>query len=247
MCFLAYTAPKKVCSRCSLSFPWEAFVTQKHTPDGMGYWCRECRNTWWNEWHAVNKAPQRALEAAERKKERARLKALLPPPDKKPRNAEKHRMANAAYRLRHPERIPIIERKARSKYLAKHPELPRIGKQRYEARKRGLPDSFTEEQWHFALTYWQHCCAVCGSQESFWTTFAADHWIPLASPNCPGTVATNIIPLCHGGRGCNNSKNASEPHAWLVKRLGARKAAKIEKAITTYFAQVALVFADKAS
>lgn len=237
MCFLAYVVPTKRCARCANSYPWAEFVFQRHSRDGMGSWCRSCRNTHWNQRYAL-KAPERALKAAARKQERERLKALTPK-IKKPRNAEKHRKANATYRQRHPEKIRETERKARPKYLDKHPELRRIVKSRYRARKQNLPDTFTVEQWAFALSYWGNCCAICSCQESFWTTFAADHWIPLSSSTCPGTIAQNILPLCHGTNGCNNSKNDSEPHAWLLRRFGASKTAKLEKAITAYFAIVA--------
>jgi len=106
------------------------------------------------------------------------------------------------------------------------------------ARKRGLPDDFTVDQWQRCLDYFNHCCAVCGRQmkDLFGThTVAMDHWIPLSSPDCPGTVAHNIVPLCHGEGGCNNSKGAKIPETWLKKRFGGRKAKAIVARIEAYF------------
>src|SRR5581483_2176482 len=58
----------------------------------------------------------------------------------------------------------------------------------YVARKRSLPDTFTERDWQRALEYWDYKCAVCGRPRGLWHTLAADHWIPLTAPDCPGTV-----------------------------------------------------------
>jgi hypothetical protein len=59
----------------------------------------------------------------------------------------------------------------------------------------------------------------------------------LTEPN-PGTVAHNILPLCHGEGGCNNSKRNKEPRQWLVEQLGQRKANAVYKRIMAYFEMV---------
>lgn len=93
------------------------------------------------------------------------------------------------------------------------------------------------------LAYWHHACAICGNEEGVYWTLAYDHFIPLASPACPGTTAGNMLPLCHTRRAaplgtpcCNNAKSSKDPHVWLVERYGARKAAQIERRIAAYFA-----------
>jgi hypothetical protein len=65
-----------------------------------------------------------------------------------------------------------------------------------------------------------------------------DHWIPLSSPGCPGTVATNMVPLCHGIGGCNNSKCDRDPQGWLLEKFGERKALEILERIPAYFRQL---------
>lgn len=119
---------------------------------------------------------------------------------------------------------------------------------RREARKRELPDTFTVEQWQFALNYFNGCCAVCGRQlhDLFGThTAAADHWIPLSyeGEDNPGTVATNIVPLCHGEDGCNNSKRNLLPDVWLVSKFGKRDAVVILARVNTYFDSIKSIFA----
>jgi ribosomal protein L37AE/L43A len=105
----------------------------------------------------------------------------------------------------------------------------------YVVRKRELPHTFTEQDWQRALEYWEYTCAVCGRPRGLWHTLAADHWIPLTDPDCPGTVPTNIVPLCHGESGCNNSKRAKSPQAWLEAKLGPKQAFQKMLEIDAYF------------
>lgn len=107
--------------------------------------------------------------------------------------------------------------------------------QKYRARKLSLPDTFSDLDWIHALEYFDGCCAVCGRPQGLWHILAADHWIPLVSPDCTGTVPTNIIPLCHGVGGCNNLKGKQDPEQWLLSRYPYRKAKAIIKRIQTYF------------
>lgn len=107
-----------------------------------------------------------------------------------------------------------------------------------KARKRGLCDDFTPAQRQFAIEYFNNCCAVCGRQ--FFDLFgerqlALDHWIPITSKECPGTTASNMVPLCHGTGGCNNSKRNTDPQEWLIRRFGKRKSSQILERINSYF------------
>lgn len=114
-------------------------------------------------------------------------------------------------------------------------ELPYV---RYRARRKALPNTYTADDWAQALDYWDNTCAVCGRPPGLWHTLSQDHWLPLSHPDCPGTVAMNMLPLCYGADGCNNSKGKKEPHKWLIERLGKRKAKKKLAEIEAYFAWV---------
>src|SRR5260221_10168955 len=94
----------------------------------------------------------------------------------------------------------------------------------YLTRKRELPNTFTNKDWQRALEYWDHRCAVCERPRGLWHTLAQDHWIPLTNKECPGTTPTNMLPLCHGTDGCNNSKGKRRPETWLYQKLGKRRA-----------------------
>jgi hypothetical protein len=104
------------------------------------------------------------------------------------------------------------------------------------ARLAAVPAAFTMADAAFMRRYFGYACAACGRQEGFEWIIANDHWIPLSDPACPGTVPTNMIPLCHGIGGCNNTKNKANPLLWLRRRFGPRKAASIQRKIEAYFA-----------
>lgn len=121
------------------------------------------------------------------------------------RNPEQARARKQRYIERNPER-----RKQSANAYA-HSEKGRVGRQRRRARKDGLPDTLTGEQWADCLEYWGYACAVCEHSDEI----HADHFIALALDDCPGTIATNIIPLC---RSCNSSKRDKRPDQWLMKK-----------------------------
>lgn len=77
---------------------------------------------------------------------------------------------------------------------------------------------FTQADWDNCLSYWGNRCAICGRTEGEGRIIAADHWIPLKGGGI--THKKNILPLCHGVDGCNNSKSARSPEKWTIERLG---------------------------
>lgn len=114
------------------------------------------------------------------------------------------------------------------KYQKAHPEI----QQKREARKLNLPDNFSQQYWERVLEYFNSCCAYCGNQQGFWNRLCMEHFIPLRSSNCPGTVPSNIIPAC---KACNSSKGRKPPAEWLTQKFGARKAKQILTKIEQYF------------
>lgn len=150
------------------------------------------------------------------------------------KNPENKRESARKYTNRNRQKI----RKYYKLWQSNNREIGRIKSSRYRGRKRNLLDTFTADDWRFALEYFNGCCAVCGRQlnDLFGErTAAMDHWIPLSSPDCPGTIPTNIVPLCHGVDGCNNSKHDKGPTEWLEWKFGKRKARKVLKRIERYF------------
>lgn len=111
---------------------------------------------------------------------------------------------------------------------------------RRRARENELPDNFTSNDWEFCLKWWNYSCAVCGRPSGESHIIAADHWIPISKSDSPGTVVWNIIPLCHGRKGCNNSKGGKDPIEWLIKKIGEGNANILINRINEYFSLVLL-------
>jgi len=95
------------------------------------------------------------------------------------------------------------------------------------ARRKNLPDDFSEEEWKHALEYFEHRCAYCGEECS---TLVGEHFIPIARNG--GTTRSNMVPSCPT---CNFSKNASDPYVWArkSKRVLSTALAKIKEYFAT--------------
>lgn len=151
-----------------------------------------------------------------------------------------------AEQKRKADRARAQDRAKEKKYM-KSPKGKRrlqVVTQNKRARKKALPHTLTTPQWNACLDYFDHRCAICGASAGFFVMLAQEHWIPqspgyeLDEPN-PGTVVTNIIPMCHstaeGMYGCNNMKSNRDPQEWLLDTYGKRKTKQIEARIQAYF------------
>jgi hypothetical protein len=92
-----------------------------------------------------------------------------------------------------------------------------------------LPD---KNDWQKCLGYWGHRCAVCGCNPDEYNPLQQDHWVPRCMEICPGTIVTNIVPLC---KLCNSSKSGGDPYSWLVSKLGKREADRKMREVLDYF------------
>jgi 5-methylcytosine-specific restriction endonuclease McrA len=71
-----------------------------------------------------------------------------------------------------------------------------------------LPYNWTDELWASCQEMWDNKCAYCGKGGKL----TQDHFIPLSSPRCTGTVPENMVPACAR---CNSSKGATLPSTWI--------------------------------
>lgn len=149
------------------------------------------------------------------------------------RNRERYLEKSREWRLANPERYKEYFRKRGERRTS---DEIRVKGQRRRARKNGLPDTFTPQQWQVCIEYFGDCCAVCGRPlYGILHKPHADHWIPLSSPDCPGTIATNMVCLCGGIDGCNESKGSKNPLEWLTEKFGKDEGETIAKRIQAYF------------
>lgn len=209
----------KMCSQCKEEKPstTEYFFRDKRAKDGLQSSCKKCERIRVKKWQA--KHPEKCREYTRQWEEKNAVKK---------RSLQRQRYAENAEEERHRKRQWRIE----------NPEKRRAQERKYRSRKNNKPAFFSAEHEKKAIEYFNGRCAICGRQlrDLFGEhTMAMDHWIPLSSPDCPGTIPTNMVPLCHGVDGCNNRKSNRDPEEWLIAEFGKRKAKKILERIETYF------------
>lgn len=231
------------------------FSTRRINPDGLRYECRACAKVSGAATYKrhAERLRKEALERRNANIELARARrrdyyarnreTILP---KELADAKKRYEKDPEFFLERARRYNQENResvaKGKRKWHEAHPASVKASRLRRKDRVRNLPNKFSGEDWDRALSYFGHRCAICGQDENLWVRLAADHWIPVSSPGCPGTIPTNIIPLCHAKPGipsgiacCNQSKWNKNPIHWLTKRFGKRKADAIRKRIEDYF------------
>lgn len=210
----------KICSKCGELKPLEAYRLLKgkeRRADARRSECKACAAGYDHSYHAAH-------------------------PDVRPqlwhayydaKHEEMLRRATIYYYDNHAERCAYHQA-----WTKAHPETANAHNRKRKTVKRGLPSTLTHDEETFCRQYFHYACALCGNEEGFQWTIAMDHWIPLTSPDCPGTIATNMIPLCHGRGGCNNKKGRKDPRQWLIQHVGRRQAAHIHRRIDVYFTAV---------
>jgi len=234
--------PFKRCTKCGNEYPATAeyFYRNKTFNDGLHFQCKKCRNKYqvkynvehrqeikqWRDEHYEDRRRKKSQYNTEHREERKQNKARW-----HAEHREEQRQVSARYNTEHREEI--------KQWRKNHKDKSRAVTHRRMARKRSLPNTISSKDIAYALEYFNNRCAVCGRPlNGLWHTGALDHWIPLASPDCPGSIPENEVPLCHGMEGCNNSKCDRDPVEWVTEKYGKRKAASILKRIETYFASL---------
>lgn len=228
----------KTCLYCGKELPrtTEFFYKSAEGRHGLSSRCKKCMNRIaksHRERKEYSKDEQREFQKMEPTKICPRCKKVLPrtakhfygdssKPDGLSSMCQACTRANVhIWAVENPDRV--------RRYMA-------IASNRRRARKRNLPDNFTSSDWQRALHYFKGCCAACQRpMNGLFHAPHADHWIPLSSPECPGTIPENMIPLCGGTDGCNQSKNAKDAAEWLAAKFGPRKAVEILTRIEAYF------------
>lgn len=234
--------PVKVCSKCGEVKP--ATAEYFCLRDGRLFaQCLACRSEYDKAYWASNRERRlvQKKEHYEANKEQVKAKRK----EWCAANPDKVKAANKAWYRSNKERAADNNRQWVSANRDKKNEISyrwkranrltaQTATQRHIARKRNLPNTFTADDWQFALDHFHGCCAACGRPAGLWHHLAMDHWIPIASPDCPGTVPWNIVPLCGGSGGCNNSKSSKPPADWLIEKFGKRKGRAILKRIEAF-------------
>lgn len=237
-----YALPVKTCSKCGEAKPATAeyFCLRKGRLFAQ---CLACRSEYDKAYWQANREKRLTQKKTSYEQNRDDVRAQ----SKRWRiaNPDKVKAANKAWYEANRDRAADNNRKWVSvnrekkneisyRWKRSNPSIVRAGLQRHVARKRNLPSQLTKEDWRYTLDYFDSRCAVCGRPAGIWHHLAMDHWIPIVSPDCPGTVPWNIVPLCGGAGGCNNSKSDRNAAEWLIGKFGKRKGLAILRRIEAY-------------
>lgn len=128
-------------------------------------------------------------------------------------------------------RVQSLSQESAAIWRAANKHKRAAASKRYYDRRAALPDCFTDDDWQRALTAFDHACAYCGDSG---VALAPEHFVPVSSPDCPGTIAANMLPACAS---CNSHKKDNDPRAWLAVRFGAERGVEIEVRLATYLHQ----------
>lgn len=194
----------KACWRCKESMPLTEFAESSSTLDGRKGQCRKCVSVYMGEYgkRPETKAREKSRSASAARKEYA-----------KSRNSIRTATGLSAEYYRRPE---VKVRRSVLMQAEKYKAMHIRAQANRRARKKGLAADWTELDRLFAICYFRSKCAICKtslkSHDICW-----DHWIPLKSSHCPGTIPGNMIPLC---RTCNSEKNARMPAVYLRDLFG---------------------------
>lgn len=239
----------KPCSKCKVTKPASEFYNDRGRHDGLAHKCKVCSKAHAVAYQARNRTAivhkmrlrywgmrdqicliRRQERAANPDKFREYEKQQYwsnPERERATRKANYYRNRDVRLATNH---TPEAKAKARE-YRTLHRLKYAASAHRRLARKRRLPDRFTETDMRFALHYWKHGCAVCHTKFGLIAKVWWDHWIPLANPACTGTIPSNMVPLCEE---CNNTKKARDAAEWLQWKLGS-KATGVLEAIGLFF------------
>lgn len=211
----------KRCSKCRRELPsTREFFTSGRGKRGLHTWCRECFREYERERYRTSED-----------KERRQTKKKWQKPEAKERQRRWRLSPKGKESERQYRKSPRGKATGRAKTA------------RRDARELALPALWNAEFEQSMMDYWEHRCCICGRSVGLWHTIAVDHWIPLSDPrpDNPGTVPTNMLPMCHARKGsngqgdCNHSKGDKDPIAWLAEKFGPREAQKILARIEAYF------------
>lgn len=238
-----------ICKACARKRAAEWYSANKERGRANAKRAREAKPEYYKEQKRLHSESNRDNIAARRKARYAANKVELNVKRKafRVKNREAILAKERAYRKAHPEMARQADKRYTQKHRATkyritnawnkaHRDKLNAMQLRRRARVRELPNLFTAEDWRRAIDYFGGACAACGRPPGLWHKLSADHWIAVTDPQSdnPGTVPWNIVPLCSGADGCNNSKH-NRPYAeWLVERFGRQKAKQVVTRIEKY-------------
>jgi hypothetical protein len=174
----------KVCRTCGETKRVEDFRLNDLCFGGHHYECVVCEAERARNWRTDN---------PEKESERKRRHYSF--------NSDLYKERSLIWQRNNPEKVAEWSRK----WQQNNPERVLLNSHRYLARKRGLPDTLTTEQYEDALAYFGNGCALTGTT----VNLEKEHAIPLSIGH-GGTTFENCYPMANGLNQSKGNKNIFE-------------------------------------
>lgn len=216
----------KVCTCCGETVAMEGFYVRKSCLGGRLPMCKKCNSERSYKYNRENAEEINEQKRAYRKNNPDKTSKYAREYYEKHSEKLKERNRNyyenntekaIEYARKRTRKDPEKFRKYSSDYKKANPEKSALHRRRRRARKRGLPDTLTSEQWDSTVNFFGGGCALSGHSE-----FVKEHVIPIKIGR-GGTTFENIIPM---RQDLNTSKAVSHIFEWFdsnYERLNLKK------------------------
>ena len=245
----------KRCCTCKQERPFTDFGPCRRSKDGRKPRCKYCRRIESRNYRENNREACAALIKAWAKRNPERRRASFRRYDAahreerrvksriyKAANVDVMRERRRAWRKANPEKVAAHmarnyakHKEERREFRRKNIDKYRVYWSRKKTKRLRLPTNWSRADVRWGLKYFGHSCIVCFAPFSENNRPQWDHWIPVTQENCPGTIPTNMVPLCGL---CNRSKRNHDAGKWLLKKLGTSDAARVLVAVNEFFETV---------
>ena len=219
------------CNRCGGEKPWtEEHFSVNRRRGGIVQPCRKCAREIKDRYKKSEKGVAGIVRYRRSEKTRSYYKEYKA----EYRVGDKHRAWQASYNSS--ERKLESQRKWRELNASK----VAVASHRRRHRVRLVAINFRPEDWDICVERFGGACAACGSTRRL----SQDHWIPLSKGGAYDRY--NIVTLCSGRGGCNNSKADRDPRDWVVRKFGERCGHEILAVVAAYFLSLRMEEGDAA-
>ena len=210
------------------------FGKRKDSKDGLNYWCKECKNTYWKKYHEENKEKEKKRHKNYREENKEKLTEYR----KKHREEnkeymkkyyEEHKEEAREYYEEHKEKLTEYRKKYREehkeekkKYDKKYYKTPQgqvvmfNGSNRRRQRIEQQGNGITTEQWLEMMKFFDWKCAYSGEYiggEKNQSIRSIDHIEPLVKGGAH--EIWNLVPMY---RPYNSSKQEKDLDEWYPQQ-----------------------------
>lgn len=120
------------------------------------------------------------------------------------RNKERYK----EYYIENKEKISAYQ--STPEYKMRRRPKARFNKNKRDAMKRSLLNTFTKNDWNYCLAHFDYSCAYCGERKK---SFHQDHFIPISKGG--EYTKYNIVPTCET---CNIRKSDRDFKEWYTEQ-----------------------------